>query len=332
MMEFMFILHNISKSLAKTLMKIYPNYPKEDDLGLWEIFRQDRYTQSSVQEQNRIKLQSAQFTYDYEKQICFFDKHFPNIFSYNEFYKKSILSLGCFTGGRLVYWTERYGFNEARGIDINPIFAEAGKSFAKSKGVNAAFDTGFAENLPYDPNYFDFVVSFDVLEHVQNIEQVIQEVFRVLKPGGKFLAVFPQFFQPLESHLGLATKMPALQWFFSGKNLTEAYYEILKEREKEAYWYVRENPKLAKWERLPSLNGITVTRFRRIIYATKGWSILHWKKKPILSDGKRANTLTYRLLRYLFVLPARLSILEELFLGRICCCLLKKEVSRDLGQ
>jgi ubiquinone/menaquinone biosynthesis C-methylase UbiE len=319
------MLRNIPKLLAKTLMEIYPNYPVKDNISLHEIFRQDEYTQASEEEQNRIKLSSAQFRYDYEKQRGFFDVYFPNISS-NEFHKNSILDLGSFTGGRLVHWVERYNFSDARGIDIYSIFAEAGNMFAKEKGANATFDTGFAESLPYAPNSFDFIVSFDVFEHVQNIEQVMQECFRVLKPGGKLLAVFPPFFQPLETHLGMVTKMPALHWFFSGKTILDAYNEILKKRGKEAYWYAIENPELAEWERSPSLNGITVGKFRQIVAINKGWNILYWSKEPILSDGKRANMLIFRILRKLFVLPARLPILEELFLGRICCSLEKIDV------
>jgi len=316
------MLPNIPKSLAKTLMKTWPIYPRKDNLSLWECFRHEVFIQASEEDQNRIKQQSALFTYDYEKQDGFFDHYFPNISS-KEFYKKTILDLGSFTGGRLVHWVERYGFHEARGIDINPIFAEAGNLFANSKGINATFDTGFAENLPYASNSFDFVVSYDVFEHVRNIEQVMQECFRVLKSGGKLLTVFPPFFQPLEAHLGLVTKMPALQWFFSGKTITDAYIEILKERGREAYWYDREDSELAEWERLPSLNGITVSKFRRIVAENKGWNISYWGKDPILSDGRKAKMLVFRILRKLFVLPARLPILEELFLGRICCSLEK---------
>jgi SAM-dependent methyltransferase len=306
-------------------MEMFPNYPAKDDLSLWEIFRQDEYTQASAEKQNRIKLESAQFTYDYENHICFFDKYFPNISS-NEFRNKTILDLGSFTGGRLVYWMERYNFMEGRGIDINPIFAEAGNQFSKKKNVNAIFDTGFGENLPYASNKFDFIISFDVFEHVRNIETVMQECFRVLKPGGTLLAVFPPFYQPLESHLGLVTKMPAIHWLFSGKTIANAYFEIIKKRGKEAYWYDREDPDLKEWERLPSLNGITVSKFRRIIAANYGWKILHWGKEPILNDGRRANMLVFRIIKKLFILPARLPILEELFLGKICCSLEKINV------
>lgn len=162
-----------------------------------------------------------------------------------------------------------------------------------------------------------------MFEHVQNVEQAMGECFRTLKPGGRLLAVFPPFYQPLEAHLGLVTKMPALHWFFSGKTITSAYDEIIKKRGREAYWYAREEPGLAEWERLPSLNGITVGKFRQIVLKNKAWNIQYWSNKPILSDGKRADQLLFRVVRKLFVLPARLPILEEFFLGRICCSLEK---------
>ena len=42
------------------------------------------------------------------------------------------------------------------------------------------------ESLPYDGEAFDYVVCVDVLEHVQDLDQVLREVARVLRPGGLF--------------------------------------------------------------------------------------------------------------------------------------------------
>ena len=102
--------------------------------------------------------------------------------------------------------------------------------FATEKNINATFTTGFGEDLPYPDNSFDFIVSYDVFEHVRDLRIVMGEVSRVLKPGGRLLAVFPQFYQPLESHLTLVSKTPALHWIFSGQTLTDAYNEIIDER------------------------------------------------------------------------------------------------------
>ncbi len=58
--------------------------------------------------------------------------------------------------------------------------------------------------LPFDSNSFDYVTAFDVLEHIQRISTVdgearfpfvrlMNEIFRVLKPGGVFFNIQPCF-------------------------------------------------------------------------------------------------------------------------------------------
>ena len=46
-------------------------------------------------------------------------------------------------------------------------------------------------NLTFDSEMFDTVLSFDVLEHVPDYEKAFREVFRVLRPGGRFIGTFP---------------------------------------------------------------------------------------------------------------------------------------------
>jgi SAM-dependent methyltransferase len=50
---------------------------------------------------------------------------------------------------------------------------------------------GFGENIPYEDESFDVVVSDNVLEHLDNPVEVFREVSRVLRPGGVFLAKTP---------------------------------------------------------------------------------------------------------------------------------------------
>jgi SAM-dependent methyltransferase len=40
-------------------------------------------------------------------------------------------------------------------------------------------------------NYFDFVVSFQVIEHIEDDQLLVKEIARVLKPGGKFIVTTP---------------------------------------------------------------------------------------------------------------------------------------------
>jgi ubiquinone/menaquinone biosynthesis C-methylase UbiE len=48
-----------------------------------------------------------------------------------------------------------------------------------------------AEDVPLNASSVDYVICFDLLEHVQDMKKVAQEIFRVLKPGGELMLAFP---------------------------------------------------------------------------------------------------------------------------------------------
>jgi SAM-dependent methyltransferase len=47
------------------------------------------------------------------------------------------------------------------------------------------------KNIPFENNFFDSIFSSEVFEHVFNLEEVLLELFRVLKPGGIILVTCP---------------------------------------------------------------------------------------------------------------------------------------------
>lgn len=55
----------------------------------------------------------------------------------------------------------------------------------KVEGVRAFVTRGDAENLPFPDGFFDAVTSMGVLHHVPDPERAINEIRRVLKPGGR---------------------------------------------------------------------------------------------------------------------------------------------------
>jgi len=311
----------IATAIAKSLMKLSPSRPSETDLSFWEIFRHERYTRASPEQQEEIRLASAQFRYDYERGHCLLDRYFGAI-PREEFRGKTVLDFGSFTGGRIVYWKEHFHFGETKAFDINPLFEEAGRSFARQKGVDVDFTTAFGEALPYASDYFDLIISYDVFEHVRDLEKVMDECWRVLKPGGRLLVVFPQYRQILESHLGLVTRVHGLHLLFSGSTLAAAGHEIHAERGPAARWYAFDSPRLEPWERSPSLNGTSLARFRRILRKHR-WVAEYQNRAPLLSSGRRADRPVFKALRSVLAVPARLPWLEELFLDRICFVLRK---------
>jgi len=80
---------------------------------------------------------------------------------------------------------------------------------ASPQGVDFRLTT--AERLPFADGELDFVWIFDVLEHVDDPEQVLREVARVLKPGGGFHIVLPLEGQPrtLYRAVGAGTRWTA---------------------------------------------------------------------------------------------------------------------------
>lgn len=53
---------------------------------------------------------------------------------------------------------------------------------------------GDARRLPFADGTFDVVITSEVLEHIQDDVAAIAEMFRVLKPGGRFAATVPSWF------------------------------------------------------------------------------------------------------------------------------------------
>ena len=50
---------------------------------------------------------------------------------------------------------------------------------------NIRFDCALAEKLPYEDGFFDIVIGIDFIEHIRDLDRLMNEVTRVLKPGGR---------------------------------------------------------------------------------------------------------------------------------------------------
>jgi len=73
------------------------------------------------------------------------------------------------------------------GIDFTPAMIEKARSNTDKMGYhNVEFRQGDIEHMPITSNIADVVVSNCVLNLVPNKHAVIQDIFRVLKPGGHF--------------------------------------------------------------------------------------------------------------------------------------------------
>jgi 2-polyprenyl-6-hydroxyphenyl methylase/3-demethylubiquinone-9 3-methyltransferase len=95
-----------------------------------------------------------------------------------------VLDLGC-GGGFMAEALARRGAH-VTGIDPSVASLEAAHKHARSQGLDILYRAGVGEAIPLDSNAVDRVVCVDVLEHVQDVEKVLIEVHRVIRPRGIF--------------------------------------------------------------------------------------------------------------------------------------------------
>ena len=312
--------------IAKFVMKRFQSFPvfnKEKVGEMNEVFHHSIFLNSTAEQQKEIMLKSSQSKYDSE-----IDFPFDNYFGFPLLpilRNKTALDLGSFTGGRTAAWFERYKLKRISGTDINQIYIDAATQFAKIRNINADYRKGRGESIPYENDQFDVILTFDVLEHVQNIRKTMDECYRVLKPGGKLIAVFPSYYQPLEHHLGRVTRLPGLQYVFSGKTQVKAYYEILKERGDAAYWYRRDTPFLEEWEKGNTINGTTFYKFRKLIN-DQNWKIWFQSRKTIGSTGRYVEKNKWIKIPSLLFIPfTYVPIIQDIVLHRIAVILEKEK-------
>lgn len=97
----------------------------------------------------------------------------------NDFINKNILDIGCGPRGSLE-WADMAKLRIGLDPLINEYFKlDGGTLFHKMHYVKA-----YSENMPFPDESFDYVFSINSLDHVDNLDDTIHEIKRVLKVGG----------------------------------------------------------------------------------------------------------------------------------------------------
>ncbi len=113
-----------------------------------------------------------------------------------------VLEIGC-NRGRLLKKLQKQNIN-AIGIDVN-------EKAVQKKVVDEVYLMD-AENLEFEDESFDKIYSAHTIEHIPNLKKAIDEMDRVLKPGGRIVLIYP--FEPIR---GITVALRAL--FFYGNPL-----------------------------------------------------------------------------------------------------------------
>jgi ubiquinone/menaquinone biosynthesis C-methylase UbiE len=237
--------------IKKLLKKFIPNY-------LWKILKLIKTVparlsldKSSIKPNyldfNHIKKLLGSFPevakYNYDEQACrkrgeerasFLARLFAS--SKN----KKILELGC-SDGMTSMALKKNGLNPIS-LDIIDQRLEV------VKNSEIPFIKSSAEKIPLEDNGVDAIFSYNSMEHFDDPQKVLNEINRILKPGGYFYTDFdPLYYSPRGLHAYRKINIPYLQILFKGEDLKK-YAELHN----------------LNWDELPWVNGYTIEKYHSL--------------------------------------------------------------------
>ena len=95
---------------------------------------------------------------------------------------KDVLEIGCGNGVDGIVFAQQG--SRYTGVDLTETAVEAARRHFEMMGLEGVFQTENAEKLSFGHESFDIVYSFGVVHHTPSPVRAIDEVFRVLRPGG----------------------------------------------------------------------------------------------------------------------------------------------------
>lgn len=93
---------------------------------------------------------------------------------------------GCGVGIELIF--DIFGAESVDAFDLDPHMIELAARRLRARGDSVRLWTADTTAIPAASNRYDAVFDFGVIHHVPNWPDAIREVYRVLKPGGRFYA------------------------------------------------------------------------------------------------------------------------------------------------
>jgi ubiquinone/menaquinone biosynthesis C-methylase UbiE len=134
--------------------------------------RHDQFTKEYFEEHSRFRYEV-------------YAPWLANVARFAAYSGQSILEVGCGMGTDLLEYA-RTGADVV-GLDLTPRHLELAQRRFRLFDLDGLFVNGDAEHLCFRDNSFDFVFSNGVLHHTPDTQQAVDEIHRVLKPGGEAL-------------------------------------------------------------------------------------------------------------------------------------------------
>lgn len=171
--------------------------------------------------------------------------------------KEPILDLGCGDGH-----FASIAFDRPFDVGIDP-WSGPVKLAAKQGSYNQVIN-GLGNQLPFPDEYFGSVVSNSVLEHIEDLDIVIKEVARVIKPNGIFIFCVPNHF--FLENLSISTWFDRIHLTGLG-NLYRKFFNLISRH------HHCDSPEV--WEKRLSEAGFSIDKWWHY-FSPKALHVLEW--------------------------------------------------------
>ena len=166
-----------------------------------------------------------------------------------------VADIGCEAGTQSLLWAELG--HHVHGVDVKAPLVELARQRAAAAGYAIDFRVGSATDLPWDDESIDVCLAAELIEHIVEWRNFIEECARVLRPGGVLLLATSNKLWPLQKEFNL----PLYSWHPAR---LKRHFERLA---------MTTRPQLANYAKYPAVNWFTPYGLRRVL-AQSGFQCL----------------------------------------------------------
>jgi len=186
--------------------------------------------------------------------------------------EETTLDIACGTGDIAFMTAARLTTGRAIGLDITQAMLQIAERKRRARALeNVCFHRGDIMNMPFADQTFDYVTGGYALRNVPDLAGALREIYRVLKPGGRFLSL--DFGKP---------RFAPLRWLYLHYLMgVGAALGFVLHRDPDTYRYIAESLKLYPGQY--ELEGIMKqTGFVEVghLDLLRGIMAINWGRKP----------------------------------------------------